>query len=83
MRIKDLVQVHGIVSIGDNCSIEKGAFLSDSVILNNVVVKEGARIERSLIGNHCLIEKDVFLGEGVCLGEGSVVTKYSRVRTGL
>ncbi len=45
--------------------IEKGAFVKDSIIMHDSVVRRGAGIERSII------DKEVVVGENAVIGRGS------------
>jgi NDP-sugar pyrophosphorylase family protein len=47
--------VMGNVVIGDNCIIEPGAFLKDSVIWSNSVVQHGAYVEHTVICSGCVV----------------------------
>ncbi|MCC6980915.1 MAG: NDP-sugar synthase, partial [Candidatus Melainabacteria bacterium] len=47
--------VMGNVVIGDNCIIEPGAFLKDSVIWSNSVVQHGAHVEQTVICSDCVV----------------------------
>ncbi len=79
VRIKESVEVNGSVSIGDNCIIGRGVSLSDCVVLNKVQIRDGVKIEKSLIGNNCIINENAYIGEGACLGDGTIIKRYSRL----
>ncbi|MFN3966888.1 MAG: sugar phosphate nucleotidyltransferase [Endomicrobiia bacterium] len=78
-KLEDFVQLSGMVSIGKNCLIKKGTTISDSVILDNTVVEEGAKIENSLVGKNCIIEPHTTLGSGSAVGDNSRITRFSRL----
>jgi len=77
-KLEEYVQVTGTVSIGRNCYVKKGAIISNSVILDNTVIGEGARIEGSLIGKNCFIEPHAVLNNGSAVGDGSRITRFSK-----
>ncbi len=48
--------------IGTNCVIEKGAVVTDCVLMGNIVVKKGAKL------NYAIIDEDVTIGEHAIIG---------------
>lgn len=48
--------------VGTNCTIEKGAEVVDSVLMGNIVVKAGAKL------NYAIIDEDVTVGENAVIG---------------
>ncbi len=48
--------------IGTNCVIEKGAEVTDCVLMGNIVVKSGAKI------NYAIIDEEVTIGENAVIG---------------
>lgn len=79
VQIEESVEVNGIVSIGDNCLIGKEVSLSNCVMLNNVKIKDKARIEKSLLGNNCVVGENAHIGKGNCLGDGTVIERNSKL----
>lgn len=48
--------------IGTNCIIEKGAVVKDCVLMGNIVVKSGAKL------NYAIIDEEVTIGENAVVG---------------
>jgi NDP-sugar pyrophosphorylase family protein len=76
-KVEEFAALSGLVSVGRNCVIRKGAQVVDSVILDNTVIGEGVRMERAVIGQNCRIDSNVSLVRGSVLGHGSHITRYS------
>ncbi|MGB9637040.1 MAG: sugar phosphate nucleotidyltransferase [Thermoplasmata archaeon] len=60
------------VSVGNGCSIGKGAVITNSVLFDRVIVGDNVRIENSIIGNDVHISdgkslKDRVVGDGECI----------------
>ena len=49
--------------IGTDCIIEEGAYVADSVLMGNITVKSGAKI------NYSIIDEDVTIGEKAVVGD--------------
>ncbi len=49
--------------VGTNCVIEKGAEVSDCVLMGNITVKAGSKL------NYAIIDEDVTIGENAVIGE--------------
>ncbi len=49
--------------IGTDCVIEKGAVVRDSVLMGNIVVKAGAKINYSIIDEEVTVGKNAVVGE--------------------
>lgn len=64
-KIEDGVEFEGNVVIGDNCIVEKGVKLSQSVIGNNVKVFGGAQVVGSVVWDNVTIGRDARLKETV------------------
>lgn len=60
--------------IGTGCVIEKGAEVMDSVLMGNITVKAGAKV------NYSIIDEDVVIGEKAIIGENkeSAQTKQGK-----
>ncbi len=56
-------EVHHCV-IGSGVTIEKGAVVKDSIIMNNTVIGEGAVVDKAIIAENVVIGKNVELGIG-------------------
>ena len=52
---------HSIISNG--CKVAKNARITDSVIMGNTTVEEGAVIEYAIVGENCTIRKGARIGE--------------------
>lgn len=82
--------------IGTNCIIEKGAEVCDSVLMGNITVKAGAKINYAIIDEEVVIEEKAVIGackeeaskvEGktsgiTVLGRGITVKKNGKVPAG-
>ena len=82
--------------IGTNCVIEKGAEVTDCVLMGNIVVKAGAKINYAIIDEEVTIGEDAVIGapraeackvesktSGITvLGRGITVGKKSKVAAG-
>lgn len=77
--IEDYVQLNGSISIGNKCVIKKGTQIIDSVILDNVRIDEGVKIDHSIIGENCIIESYTTLSLGTALAPHSHLKKYSKL----
>ena len=49
--------------VGTNCVIEKGAEVTDCVLMGNITVKAGSKL------NYAIIDEDVTIGENAVIGE--------------
>lgn len=49
--------------IGDNVIIEKGSYISNSVIMDNCRIKQNVKIENAVISQDTVVEEDVISGE--------------------
>lgn len=59
-------------------SLRGGAQVKDSVLWEGVVVGAGARVEGSVLGQAVRIGRNAKVGPGAVLGEGAVLTDFSR-----
>lgn len=66
--------------IGDNCVIDEGASVFQSVIWNNTHVGRGARLEDCVVGSECYLKPGACLGEGVVLSDECVVEEGGVVK---
>ncbi len=62
--------------IGTDCVIEKGAVVKDSVLMGNIVVKEGAQV------NYAIIDEEVTLGKKATVGDAREVASKVEGKTG-
>lgn len=75
---------HCVLSIG--VKVEKGAFVRDSVIMSDVVIKAGSVIEYAIVDSNTVINEDCVIGKpkdaasgvttvagGLCLKKGTVI----------
>lgn len=55
-RIGAGVKIKGNVIIGDNCRIERNAFLEDTIVWSNSVIEENASLRHCIVGSGCVVE---------------------------
>ena len=77
--IDDYIQFTGLISIGNKCVIKKGAQIADSVILDNVHIGEGVKMDRAIVGENSIIESYTVLSPGTIVAPNSHIKKYSRL----
>jgi NDP-sugar pyrophosphorylase family protein len=65
--------------LGEDCRIEEGALIKDSVIWAGTRVRPGARIERAILGRQCHVGEGARLRPGTVLGDKTIVTDFSVV----
>ena len=65
--------------LGEDCRVEEGALIRDSVIWSGTRIRPHARIERSILGRQCHVGEGARLRSGTVLGDKSIVTDYSVV----
>ncbi len=83
VQLPDLNQIEGPAVIGNYCQIEAGARIGPySVLGQNVVVKEGATIERSVIDSGCYIGQSARV-DGTILGKGVDVRPHALLNEGV
>jgi NDP-sugar pyrophosphorylase family protein len=63
--------------LGEDCRVEEGALIRDSVIWSGTRIRSQARVERSILGRQCHIGEGAHLRPGTVLGDKSIVTDYS------
>lgn len=78
-QVGDSAQIQGNVCVGNNVRIGKGCVITDSVILDNTQLGEGVRLERVIIGKDCRIEANSILSPKTTLGNGTVISKFSKL----
>ncbi|MGE5584683.1 MAG: sugar phosphate nucleotidyltransferase [Bacillota bacterium] len=66
--------------IGDNCVIDEGAGIFQSVIWNNTHVGRDAKLEDCVVGSDCYLKPGSSLGEGVVLSDECVVEEGGVVK---
>jgi len=67
------------VCLGEGCSVAEGAVLEDCVVLEGSSIGPRARLSGCVIGRRCRIGHDSEVGPGRALGDGSVVTGFSKL----
>lgn len=77
--VADFVRFSGSVCVGPRCSIGKGAWLEDCVVLEGTRIGDGARLERCVVGGGCRIGAQAQLSENAALAGGSEVLAYSHL----
>ena len=83
VQLPDLNQIEGPAVIGNYCQIEAGARIGPySVLGQNVVVKEGASTERSVIDSGCYIGRSARI-DGTILGKGVDVRAHALLNEGV
>jgi NDP-sugar pyrophosphorylase family protein len=70
--IGDGVEIRGHVIIGDNCVIDSGAYLEDTIIWSNTAIQSGAHLVRSIVGYGCTITAEARLSQDVLVGNIAV-----------
>jgi NDP-sugar pyrophosphorylase family protein len=65
--------------LGEDCRVEEGALIRDSVIWSGTRIRPHAHITRSILGRQCHIGEGARLRSGTVLGDKSIVTDYSVV----
>ena len=63
--------------LGEDCRVENGALIKDSVIWSGTRIRPNARIERAIVGRQCYIGEGARLRPGTVLGDKTSVTDYS------
>lgn len=55
-RLAEGVKIKGRVIIGDNCRIERNAYLEDTIVWSNSVVEESASLRNCIVGSGCVVQ---------------------------
>jgi NDP-sugar pyrophosphorylase family protein len=63
--------------LGEDCRVEEGALIKDSVIWSGTRICKNARVERALLGRQCHVGEGSRLRPGTVLGDKTTVTDYS------
>jgi NDP-sugar pyrophosphorylase family protein len=63
--------------LGEDCRIEEGTLIKDSVIWSGTRILPNARIERAILGRQCHIGEGARLRPGTVLGDKSFVSDFS------
>jgi NDP-sugar pyrophosphorylase family protein len=66
--ISDDVEIKGHVIIGDNCVVESGTYLEDTIIWSNTAIHSGAHLAGSIVGYGCTITAETRLTQDVLVG---------------
>lgn len=77
--IESYVQFTGFVSIGRNCKINKGAQITNSVILDNTIIGEGVKIDQAVIGKNCRIDPNTVISNSSAIGDNTHITRFSQL----
>jgi mannose-1-phosphate guanylyltransferase len=77
--VKEGAQIEPLAVVGENCRIEQGATVGNSVLWPNVRVGSEARVRGALIGRNAHIGRHCLVERGTVLGDKSVVTDFSRL----
>jgi ADP-glucose pyrophosphorylase len=65
--------------LGEDCRVEEGALIKDSVVWSGTRILPNARIERAIVGKNCHIGEGARLRPGTVLGDKSVVSDFSLI----
>lgn len=79
-RLSGGVKVGPYSVIGDNCVIEEGASVFQSVVWNNTRVGRDARLKDCVVGSECYLKPGASLGEGVVLSDECIVEEGGVVK---
>ncbi len=63
--------------LGEDCRVEEGALIKDSVIWSGTRIRPNARLERAIVGRQCHIGEGARLRPGTVLGDKTTVSDYS------
>jgi len=63
--------------LGEDCRVEEGALIKDSVIWTGTRIRPHARLERAIVGRQCHIGEGARLRPGTVLGDKTIVSDYS------
>ena len=77
--VKRGTRIDPFAVIGQNCRIEEGATVADSVLWSSVRVSEDARVQGALLGKNTHIGRHALVDRGTVLGDKSVVADFSRL----
>lgn len=61
--------------VGTNCTVEKGAEVVDCVLMGNIIVKAGAKL------NYAIVDEDVTIGENAIIGAVKEVAEKVESKT--
>jgi mannose-1-phosphate guanylyltransferase len=78
-RIVKGAVLEGFVCLGENCVVEAGARLRDSVVLAGTRIGPGSEVVKSLVGEKCRIGAHCRVGPNQVLAGGSVLKDHSHV----
>jgi NDP-sugar pyrophosphorylase family protein len=65
--------------LGEDCRVEEGALIKDSVIWSGTRIRPHARLERAIVGRQCHIGEGARLRPGTVLGDKTSISDYSVV----
>lgn len=77
--VKAGAHIEPFAVIGENCRIEEGASVGNSVLWPNVRIGSEARVRGALIGRNAHVGRHAQVEGGTVLGDKSVVTDFSRL----
>ncbi|MFH1709927.1 MAG: NDP-sugar synthase [bacterium] len=77
-QVAEDVYLDEFVVLGDSVTIGRGAKLKNCVVHGKTVIKEGVKIEGSIIGAHCTIEEFSTIA-GATLADGTILKKGTRI----
>jgi NDP-sugar pyrophosphorylase family protein len=63
--------------LGEDCRVEEGVLIKDSVVWSGTRIRPHARLERAIVGRQCHIGEGATLRPGTVLGDKTIVSDYS------
>jgi NDP-sugar pyrophosphorylase family protein len=63
--------------LGEDCRVEEGVLIKDSVVWAGTRIRPHARLERAIVGRQCHIGEGARLRPGTVLGDKTIVSDYS------
>jgi len=69
----------GAVCVGPRVAVGSEARLENCVVLEGARIGKRASLKNCVVGPRCRIGDDASVGDGAALGEGTILTDYSRV----
>ena len=71
--------IHSVISTG--CTIEEGAYVSNSFVMPNTVIKSGATVKNSIISENCILKENSSVGsdDGICVVAKDIVLNKGEI----
>lgn len=74
--VVDKVLFSGASTVGNNCIIKDNVYISNSIIWDNVIIEEGARLDGCIVANNAIIGKKSTVPQGCIVSEGCIISDY-------